>query len=105
MIAGEQPGDREDLWLGCRLSVRRAGVERIERGRGSSTGRLATTNAVKHFKHTVRGKRRIHQSPNRSEVTTAGSGSIQKSNACSRKSSSHFGGTAALALTRATRMA
>src|SRR6478752_4155852 len=31
-------------------------------------GELYVTNAVKHFKFTERGKRRIHQKPSRTEV-------------------------------------
>lgn len=68
MIVGEQPGDREDLeglpfvgpagQLFDTLAVE-AGLDR----------RAAyVTNAVKHFKFTPRGKRRIHQSPHKTEV-------------------------------------
>jgi DNA polymerase len=68
MLVGEQPGDQEDLaghpFVGpagqlLDRALRQAGVER---------GQLYVTNAVKHFKFVVRGKRRLHQSPKMIEV-------------------------------------
>jgi len=68
MLVGEQPGDQED----------RAGLPFV-----GPAGRLLAralddadidptltyqTNAVKHFKFTRKGKRRIHQKPTRTEV-------------------------------------
>ena len=35
---------------------------------GIDRSRVFTTNAVKHFKHEVRGKRRLHKKPNTAEV-------------------------------------
>ena len=70
MIVGEQPGDQEDL--AGRPFVGPAG--QVLR-RAMATSELAETdvwmtNAVKHFKHTTRGKQRLHQSPARYEVET-----------------------------------
>ena len=68
VIVGEQPGDREDLdgrpFVGPagRLldeALEEAGIERRD---------AYVTNAVKHFKWTSRGTRRIHQKPNAREV-------------------------------------
>jgi uracil-DNA glycosylase len=68
MLVGEQPGDREDLagepFVGPagRLLDRAladAGIERSE---------TFVTNAVKHFKHEMRGKRRLHKRPNTYEI-------------------------------------
>jgi len=70
MIVGEQPGDQEDLagrpFVGPsgRLldsALERAGLDRAE---------VYVTNAVKHFKWVPdgSGKRRIHKSPNASEI-------------------------------------
>ena len=68
MLVGEQPGDQEDLagapFVGPagRLlddALEQAGLDREQ---------LYLTNVVKHFKWTPRGKRRIHQKPNREEV-------------------------------------
>lgn len=69
MIVGEQPGDQEDL-LGQPF-VGPAGqiFDEIAQGAGLDRREVYMTNAVKHFKHIARGKRRIHQSPNRSEIT------------------------------------
>jgi DNA polymerase len=68
MLVGEQPGDREDLagkpfvgpaGLMLDRALEKAGVAREE---------TFVTNAVKHFKHELRGKRRLHKRPGRSEV-------------------------------------
>jgi DNA polymerase len=68
MLIGEQPGDSEDLagkpFVGPagRLldeALAEAGIPRDE---------VYVTNAVKHFKFTRRGKRRIHDKPTRYEV-------------------------------------
>ena len=68
MIVGEQPGDREDLE--GRPFVGPAGqvLHQAMAEAGVDPGRAWLTNAVKHFKFTPRGKRRIHQSPDRSEI-------------------------------------
>ena len=70
MIVGEQPGDHEDQdgrpFVGpagqlLDVHLERAGIDR---------GRAYVTNAVKHFKFTMRGKRRLHQSPTAKEIDT-----------------------------------
>jgi len=40
--------------------------------RGLDRAEVYLTNAVKHFKWTGRGKRRIHQRPNRTEIKACG---------------------------------
>ena len=69
MIVGEQPGDREDLE--GRPLVGPAGqlFDTQAQAAGLVRARLYLTNAVKHFKFTPRGRRRIHQSPSRGEVS------------------------------------
>jgi uracil-DNA glycosylase len=68
VFVGEQPGDQEDLaglpFVGPagQLFDRALGEAGIDRGR------VYVTNAVKHFKFTPRGKKRIHQKPNAGEV-------------------------------------
>jgi uracil-DNA glycosylase family protein len=68
VFVGEQPGDQEDLaglpFVGPagRLFDRALGEAGIERSR------VYVTNAVKHFKFSPRGKKRIHQKPNTGEV-------------------------------------
>ncbi len=68
MFVGEQPGDNEDLqgkpFVGPAgkvfdAAVAEAGIEREA---------VYVTNAVKHFKFTPRGKKRIHNKPDRGEI-------------------------------------
>lgn len=68
MFVGEQPGDQEDL--AGRPFVGPAGqmLDRALREAGVPRAQTYVTNAVKHFKHELRGKRRIHKSPNAGEV-------------------------------------
>ena len=68
MIVGEQPGDREDL--SGRPFVGPAGhlFDEEARAAGLDRSHAYVTNAVKHFKFTPRGKRRIHQRPDRPEI-------------------------------------
>ena len=68
MLAGEQPGDREDIE--GRPFVGPAGLllDRALSEAGVDRGRVYVTNAVKHFKFEPRGKRRLHKRPNASEI-------------------------------------
>jgi DNA polymerase len=68
MFVGEQPGDQEDLQ--GRPFVGPAGqlLDRALVEAGIDRGETFVTNAVKHFKFTPRGKRRIHQKPDQSEI-------------------------------------
>ncbi|MEL6101830.1 MAG: UdgX family uracil-DNA binding protein [Pseudomonadota bacterium] len=68
MIVGEQPGDREDLT--GRPFTGPAGqlFDKIAKEAGLDRRSAFVTNAVKHFKFTPRGKRRIHQRPDAGEV-------------------------------------
>ena len=68
MVVGEQPGDQEDL--AGRTFVGPAGqlFDRLAEDAGLDRDRAFVTNAVKHFKFTPRGKRRIHQRPDAGEV-------------------------------------
>jgi uracil-DNA glycosylase family protein len=68
MLVGEQPGDEEDkkglpfVGPAGRLldrALEAAGVERAH---------LYVTNAVKHFKWQLRGKRRLHKTPAQREI-------------------------------------
>ena len=67
-LVGEQPGDQEDRqgvpFVGPAGRVLDEGLEEA----GIDRSNVYVTNAVKHFKWTPRGKRRIHARPNRSEV-------------------------------------
>jgi uracil-DNA glycosylase len=68
MLVGEQPGDNEDIagkpFVGpagriLNQALREAGIEREK---------TFVTGAVKHFKHEMRGKRRLHKRPNNYEI-------------------------------------
>lgn len=67
-LVGEQPGDQEDL--AGRPFVGPAGkvLNRALAEAGIDRETVFVTNAVKHFKHEQRGKRRLHMRPNRGEV-------------------------------------
>lgn len=68
MLVGEQPGDQEDR--AGRPFVGPAGHildEALEKA-GLERATVYLTNAVKHFKHEMRGKRRMHKKPNQGEV-------------------------------------
>lgn len=68
MLVGEQPGDKEDL--AGKPFVGPAGRVLNEALRDAGIAREETfvTNAVKHFKHEMRGKRRLHKRPNNYEI-------------------------------------
>lgn len=68
VLVGEQPGDREDLT--GRPFVGPAGqlLDRCLEEAGLDRQRCYVTNAVKHFKFTPRGKRRLHAKPNAGEI-------------------------------------
>jgi uracil-DNA glycosylase family protein len=68
VLVGEQPGDREDLqghpFVGPAGRVLERGLDRS----GIPRDEVFITNAVKHFRYKMRGKRRIHQKPDRWQV-------------------------------------
>jgi uracil-DNA glycosylase family protein len=68
LFIGEQPGDKEDIegrpFVGPAGNLLNTALEQAEIDRKD----IYVTNAVKHFKWEARGKRRIHQKPNASEV-------------------------------------
>lgn len=68
MVVGEQPGDQEDLH--GRPFVGPAGqlFDRAIGELGWPREALYITNAVKHFKYELRGKRRIHKTPTQREA-------------------------------------
>jgi DNA polymerase len=68
MLVGEQPGDREDVvgrpfvgpaGLVLDKALAAAAIERSD---------VYLTNAVKHFKNELRGKRRLHKKPSTDEI-------------------------------------
>jgi DNA polymerase len=69
MFVGEQPGDQEDLigrpFVGPAGALFDAALEKA----GIDRSTVYLTNAVKHFKFVLRGKRRIHDKPVSAEIT------------------------------------
>jgi DNA polymerase len=69
MFVGEQPGDQEDLagrpFVGPAGAIFDAALEKA----GIDRSTVYVTNAVKHFKFVLRGKRRIHNKPDADEIT------------------------------------
>jgi uracil-DNA glycosylase len=68
MLIGEVPGDKEDLaghpFVGPAGKVLDDALEAV----GIARDEIYVTNAVKHFKFEMRGKRRIHQTPRANEI-------------------------------------
>lgn len=69
MFVGEQPGDQEDLagrpFVGPAGALFDAALGKA----GIDRSTVYVTNAVKHFKFVLRGKRRIHNKPDAGEIT------------------------------------
>ena len=67
-LVGEQPGDQEDIrgepFVGPAGEVLDRALVEV----GLAREALYITNAVKHFKFTPRGKRRIHQTPGPADI-------------------------------------
>jgi uracil-DNA glycosylase family protein len=68
VLVGEQPGDKEDL--SGRPFVGPAGrlLDACLDEAGVDRDRCYVTNAVKHFKYQMRGKKRLHSRPNAGEI-------------------------------------
>jgi DNA polymerase len=68
MFVGEQPGDQEDLqgqpFVGPAGQLFDRALAQADLQRAS----VYVTNAVRHFKHELRGKRRIHKTPTQQEA-------------------------------------
>lgn len=68
MLVGEQPGDVEDQqgipFVGPAGRLLQKALDEA----GADRGQLYVTNAVKHFRFTWQGKRRLHQTPETSHV-------------------------------------
>jgi uracil-DNA glycosylase len=68
MLVGEQPGDQEDVqghpFVGPAGKLLARALEQA----GIPPDKVFVSNAVKHFKFELRGKRRIHKSPTQREA-------------------------------------
>jgi DNA polymerase len=68
MLVGEQPGDREDVEGAPFVGPAGRILDRALEQAGIDRDSVFVTNVVKHFKWRARGKRRLHDRPNRAEV-------------------------------------
>jgi DNA polymerase len=68
LAVGEQPGDQEDKQGHPFVGPAGKVLARAFEDAGISQSDVYVTNAVKHFKFEPRGKRRIHQKPNMTEI-------------------------------------
>jgi probable DNA metabolism protein len=68
MFVGEQPGDLEDLRGRPFIGPAGEFFDRALAEAGIDREACYVTNAVKHFKHELRGKRRLHKTPNAGEA-------------------------------------
>lgn len=68
-FVGEQPGDQEDRQGKPFVGPAGQLLDHALAQAGIDRGSVYVTNAVKHFKFTQRGKRRIHGTPTASEVS------------------------------------
>jgi DNA polymerase len=68
MFVGEQPGDQEDLRGRPFVGPAGALFDRALQQLGIPRDTIYVTNAVKHFKYELRGKRRIHKTPAQQEA-------------------------------------
>lgn len=68
MMIGEQPGDQEDKHGEPFVGPAGRLLDRALEQSGIDRASVYLTNAVKHFKFSREGKRRIHQKPGRTEM-------------------------------------
>jgi uracil-DNA glycosylase len=68
MFVGEQPGDQEDLQGHPFIGPAGRLLEKALEAVGIPRSQVFVSNAVKHFKYELRGKRRIHKSPTQREA-------------------------------------
>jgi uracil-DNA glycosylase family protein len=68
VFVGEQPGDQEDLQGKPFVGPAGKLLDKALEDAGIDRSQVYITNVVKHFKWQARGKRRIHQKPNWSEI-------------------------------------
>src|SRR5581483_6816314 len=68
MLVGEQPGDQEDLAGAPFVGPAGKMLDKALEEAGVAREQAYVTNAVKHFKHEQRGKRRLHKTPDVGEV-------------------------------------
>lgn len=98
ILVGEQPGDQEDL--AGRPFVGPAGrlLDQAMAELGWPREAVYVTNAVKHFKHELRGKRRLHKTPGQREIEACRPWLVQELAVVRPRAAIALGGTALQAL-------
>lgn len=98
MLVGEQPGDHEDRegrpFVGPAGRLLDAALEEL----GLDRRAIYVTNAVKHFKYELRGKRRMHKTPAQREVEACAQWMEGEIQALRPRAIAALGATAARAL-------
>jgi probable DNA metabolism protein len=98
MLVGEQPGDQEDLAGAPFVGPAGQLLDRALAAAGIPREAAFVTNAVKHFKHELRGKRRLHRTPDAGEVRACRWWLDQERRLVRPRLIVALGGTAALAV-------
>jgi DNA polymerase len=102
MLVGEQPGDQEDKQGHPFVGPAGRILDEALADAGIPRDLTYVTNAVKHFKWKTRGKRRIHDKPNWSEVAACRPWLEGEAAAVKPKAIVALGATAARAVTGRT---
>jgi DNA polymerase len=102
MLVGEQPGDQEDKQGHPFVGPAGRILDEALADAGIPRDLTYVTNAVKHFKWKARGKRRIHDKPNWSEVAACRPWLEGEAAAVKPKAIVALGATAARAVTGRT---
>ncbi|HKO88628.1 MAG TPA: UdgX family uracil-DNA binding protein, partial [Burkholderiales bacterium] len=68
MLVGEQPGDQEDLTGKAFVGPAGQLLDKALMQAGIRRDELFVTNAVRHFKFELRGRRRLHKTPAQKEI-------------------------------------
>ena len=98
MLVGEQPGDQEDIAGRPFVGPAGAVLDRALEAAGIDRRTAYVTNAVKHFKNEPRGRRRLHKTPNRGEITACRWWLVQERRRLRPRVIVSMGGTAVLAV-------
>jgi DNA polymerase len=104
MLIGEQPGDAEDLQGKPFVGPAGALLDKALEEAGLARNKVYVTNAVKHFKWTPRGKRRMHKTPAQREVDACGYWLEKEINAVGATVVVSLGATALKAVTGDSRL-
>jgi len=98
MLIGEAPGDQEDLQGHPFVGPAGAVLDRALQDAGLSRQTVYISNAVKHFKFELRGKRRLHIKPAASEIEACNWWLTEELRLVAPKLVMALGGTSARAL-------